>query len=115
VVSLAAGAATRPGHAMPKLVALLPHPIALALTPDGLAVVDYGGAPGEHGRGALRLLAGVGTGAATAPGSPPPAGPGRLLASGLDGPTGVVRLPDGRWVIAESGRTRLTVLAGNRS
>jgi hypothetical protein len=35
----------------PKLVALMPHPIALALTPDGLAVVDYGGAPGERGKG----------------------------------------------------------------
>ena len=115
VVSLAPGAATRPGQIMPKLVALLPHPIALVLTPDGLAVVDYGGAPGERGRGELRLIAGVGPDAATAPRPPQPAGPTRLLASGLDGPTGVVRLPDGRWVIAESGHPRLTVLTGNPS
>jgi hypothetical protein len=51
-------------------------------------------------------MAGVGSGAAA---------PSRLLASGLDGPTGVIRLPDGRWVLAESGHTRLTALTGGRS
>jgi hypothetical protein len=51
VVSLAPDAATRPGEVKPKLLALMPHPIALALAPDGLAVVDYGGAPGERGKG----------------------------------------------------------------
>jgi hypothetical protein len=107
VVSLAPDARTRPGRAKPKLIALMPHPIALALTPDGLAVADYGGAPGQRDQGELRLMAGVGTGAAAAP--------SRLIASGLDGPTGVVRLPDGRWALAESGHTRLTVLTGDRS
>ena len=38
VVALAPDAAIRPGTVKPKLVALLQHPIALALTPDGLAV-----------------------------------------------------------------------------
>ena len=111
VVSLAPDAATRPGTVKPKLVALLPHPIALAPTPGGLAVVDYGGAPGERGKGELRLIAGDDTGAAAGTRSLQPAGPSRLLASGLDGPTGVARLPDGRWAIAESGHTRLTVLS----
>jgi hypothetical protein len=70
VISLAADAATRPGQAKPKLVALMPHPIALALAPGGLAVVDYGGAPGERGKGELRLIdteAGLGSSPATAP------------------------------------------------
>ena len=40
-----ASPATGPTMVKPKLLALMPHPIALALTPDGLAVVDYGGAP----------------------------------------------------------------------
>jgi hypothetical protein len=113
VVALAPDAAIRPGKVKPKLVALLQHPIALAPTPDGLAVVDYGGAPGERGKGELRLIAGVGgaTGGARSPAS---AGPSRLLASGLDGPTGVARLPDGRWAVAEDHR-RLKVLTGNRA
>ena len=106
VVSLAPDAATRPDQVKPKLLALVPHPIALALTPDGLGVVDYGGAPGVRGRGELRLVASAGGGAA--------AGPGRLLAAGLDGPTGVARLPDGRWAVAESGHSRLKVLSGNQ-
>jgi hypothetical protein len=110
VVSLPPDAAARPGRVEPTLLALLPHPIALAPAPGGLAVVDYGGAPGERGRGELRLVAGVGTAAAAGTRSPQPAGPHRLLASGLDGPTGVARLPDGRWAAAESGHTSLTVL-----
>jgi hypothetical protein len=114
VVSLAPDAATRPTEVKPTLLALIQHPIALALSPDGLAVVDYGGAPGERGMGEVRLIAGVGTAAAGAR-SLRPAGPHRLLASGLDGPTGVARLPDGRWVIAETGHTRLTVLTSDRS
>jgi hypothetical protein len=110
VVALAPDAAIRPGKAKPKLVALLPHPIALALTPEGLAVVDYGGAPGERGKGELRLIAGVdGTRSSV------PAGPSRLLASGLDGPTGVARLPDGRWAVAQSSHTSLKIVTGNRS
>jgi hypothetical protein len=30
----------------------------------------------------------------------------------LDGPTGVARLPDGRWIVAEGGHARLTVITG---
>jgi hypothetical protein len=111
VVSLAPDAATRKGQVKPRLVALVQHPIALAVTPDGLAVADYGGAPGERGKGELRLLSGVGTAAAAGPGSLQPFGRSRLLASGLDRPTGVARLPDGRWAIAETGHTGLTVSA----
>jgi hypothetical protein len=115
VVSLSPDAATRPGQVKPELLALLPHPIALALAPGGLAVVDYGGAPGERGKGELRLIPGVGGDASADTGSMQPAGPSQLLASGLDGPTGVARLPDGRWAIAESGQPRLKILTGNRS
>jgi hypothetical protein len=66
VISLAPDAATRPSQVKPKLVALMPHPIALALAPGGVAVVDYGGAPGERGKGELRLIPADGTDA-TAP------------------------------------------------
>jgi hypothetical protein len=115
VVSLAPDAATRPTMVKPKLLALLPHPIALALTPDGLAVVDYGGAPGERGKGELHLIRGVGSDAPADSGSPERARPSRLLASGLDGPTGLARLPDGRWAVAESGHSRLKILTGRRA
>jgi hypothetical protein len=114
VVSLPPDAASRPGKVKPKLLALMPHPIALALTPGGLAVLDYGGAPGERGKGELRLIAGAGRDA-TGAGSLPPASQGQLLASSLDGPTGVARLPDGRWAVAESGHTRLTSFASPQS
>jgi hypothetical protein len=114
VVSLAPDAAIRPGQVKPRLVALMQHPIALAMNPDGLAVADYGGAPGERGKGELRLLSGVGA-AADGPGRQQPVGRSRLLASGLDRPTGLARLPDGRWAIAETGHTELTVLSSSRS
>jgi hypothetical protein len=115
VVSLTPDAATRPGRVKPRLVALVQHPIALAMTPDGLAVADYGGAPGERAKGELRLLSGVGTAAPAGPGPLRPGRRGRLLASRLDRPTGVARLPDGRWAIAETGHSGLTVLSGSRS
>jgi hypothetical protein len=99
VVSLAPAARTRPGQVRPKLIALLPHPIALASVPGGLAVADYGGGPGQRDRGTLRLIDSL-----------QPAAPSRLLAAGLDGPTGVARLPDGRWALVESGHTRLRVV-----
>ena len=67
VISLAADAATRPSQVKPKLVALMPHPIALALAPGGVAVVDYGGAPGERGKGELRLIPADGTDAMAVP------------------------------------------------
>jgi hypothetical protein len=76
VVSLAPTARTRPGRVQPKLIALLPHPIALALVPGSLAVVDYGGAPGQRDQGTLRLIAGVGTGGAAAGHSSRAATPG---------------------------------------
>jgi hypothetical protein len=110
VVSLAPDAATRPGKVKPKLLALMPHPIALALTPDGRALVDYGGAPGERGKGELRLIPGVGSDAPAGSGSPERVSPNRLLASGLDGPTGLARLSDGRLAVTESGHTRLEIL-----
>jgi glucose/arabinose dehydrogenase len=93
----------------------MPHPIALALASDGLAVVDYGGAPGERGKGELRLIPGVGSNAPADTDSLVPASPSRLLASGLDGPTGLAKLPDGSWVVAESGHTGLKILTSNRS
>ncbi len=64
-------------------------------------MVDYGGAPGERGQGELRLIAADGTDALAGTRPLEPALPSRLLASGLDGPTGVARLPDGRWVMAD--------------
>jgi hypothetical protein len=115
VVSLAPEAATGPTMVKPKLVALMPHPIALALTRDGLAVVDYGGAPGERGKGELRLIRGVGSDAPADTASLGRARPSRLLAFGLDGPTGLARLPDGRWAVAESGHSRLKILTGRRA
>ena len=112
VVSLAPDAATGLTMVKPKLLALMPHPIALALTPDGLAVVDYGGAPGERGKGELHLIRGAGSDAQAETSSPERARPSRLLASGLDRPTGLARLPDGRWAVAESGHSRLKILTG---
>jgi hypothetical protein len=100
VVSLAPGAGTGRAQARPRLLAFLPHPIAVAVTPVGIAVLEYGGGPEARDRGELRLLGGAGA----------TAGAGRVLASGLDRPTGVVRLPDGRWVVAETGRGGLRVL-----
>jgi glucose/arabinose dehydrogenase len=57
-------------------------------------------------RGEVRLFA-------TGDGAKP--GPGRLLASRLEGPTGVARLPDGRLVVAGTGHHGLRVLPADRS
>jgi hypothetical protein len=103
VVSLPPGAGTGKATARPRLFATVPNPIAVAVTPEGLAVADYGGAPGVQDRGELRLFATSG-GAGD--------GQGRVLASRLDGPTGVARLPDGRLVVAETGHSQLRVLPG---
>jgi hypothetical protein len=103
VVAIAPGAASRAGQVRPRLVAAAAHPIAVAVTPRGVAVLDYGGAPGVRDRGELRLVAAGNAGA------------GQLVASGLDGPTGVARLPDGRWVVAESGRGTLRVFRAGGS
>ena len=107
VVALPPDAATR--KAKPRPLAFLPHPIAVAAVPGGVAVLDYGGAPGERRKGELRVFDGAGTG------PPRQAGQGRLLVARLDGPTGLVRLPDGRWVIAETGHHGLRVLSGKLS
>jgi hypothetical protein len=99
VVAFPPGAGIGPGVARPMVVASLAHPIAVAATSRGLAVVDYGGAPGIRDRGEVRLVAvsDAGTGV----------GSGRVVASGLDRPTGVAELPDGHLVVAESDRGRL--------
>jgi hypothetical protein len=106
VVALPPGAARK---ARPRPLAFLPHPIAVAVVPGGVAVLDYGGAPGERRKGELRVFDGAGTG------TPSQADQGRLLIGRLDGPTGLARLPDGRWVIAETGHHGLRVLSGTRS
>jgi sugar lactone lactonase YvrE len=64
--------------------------------PAGTAVLDYSGGPGGRDRGRILRVAG-------------PAGPGRVLASGLDRPVGMAQLPDGRYLVAEtdSGCLRL--------
>jgi hypothetical protein len=64
--------------------------------PQSLAVLDYGGGPADRGRGRILLVAS-------------PSDPGRVVAAGLDRPVGIARLPDGRYVVAEtdSGRLRL--------
>jgi hypothetical protein len=71
------------------------HPIAVAATLVGLAVVDYGGAPGVRGLGELRLVAVPGT--ASGSGAGGAVGPGRVVVAGLDRPTGLALLPDGPW------------------
>lgn len=106
VVAFAPSTGNGPTDARPRLVASVPHPIAVAATPQGVVVVDYGGAPGVRGRGEVRLVVGAGAGAV--------AGPGGVVASGLDRPTGVAWLPDGRLVIAESDRRGLRVLRPDR-
>jgi glucose/arabinose dehydrogenase len=78
----------------PRVVARATAPIGVAPTPQGLAVLDYGGGPGDRGQGRLLLVAG-------------PSDPGRVLAAALDRPVGIARLPDGRYLVAETDRGRL--------
>jgi hypothetical protein len=98
--------ALRPNHgggqARPVAAARGVAPIGVAATPQGLAVLDYGGGPVDRGRGRILLVAG-------------PADPGRVLAAGLDRPVGMARLPDGRYVIAETDRSRLRVLTPEKA
>jgi hypothetical protein len=84
------------GQARPRTAAMAVAPIGVVPTPEGLAVLDFGGEPGERGQGRILLVAG-------------PSDPGRVVAGGLDRPVGIARLPDGRYVVAEtdSGRLRL--------
>ena len=81
----------------PRVAALAAAPIGVATTAQGLAVLDYGGAPGERGRGRILLVG-------------DPSAPGRVVAAGLDRPVGIARLPDGRYVVAETDQGRLRLV-----
>jgi hypothetical protein len=94
VVALRPG---RGGRPPPVTAARGVAPIGVATTPQGLAVLDYGGGPADRGRGRILLVAG-------------PADAGRVLADGMDRPVGIARLPDGRYVVAETDRSRLRLL-----
>ena len=89
------------GQTRPVAAARGVAPIGVATTPQGLAVLDYGGGPADRSRGRILLVAG-------------PADPGRVLAAGMDRPVGMARLPDGRYVIAETDRSRLRLLTPQR-
>jgi hypothetical protein len=91
--------ALRPGsdggrRAAPRAAALATAPIGVVSTPEGLAVLDYGSGPGDRGQGRIVLVAGA-------------SDPGRVVATGLDRPVGMARLPDGRYAVAETDRGRL--------
>jgi hypothetical protein len=85
------------GRTRPAAVARAVAPIGVAPVPQGLAVLDYGGAPDDRGRGRILLVAG-------------PADPGTVAAIGLDRPVGMARLPDGRYVVAETDSSRLRLV-----
>jgi hypothetical protein len=89
-----AGAGDR---ARPTAAARATAPIGALPTPGGLAVLDYGGAPTDRDQGRILLVE-----------RPPDAG--REVAGGLDRPVGMARLPDGRYVVAETDHGRLRVL-----
>jgi glucose/arabinose dehydrogenase len=94
--------ALRPGPdgdhwAAPRVAARAAAPIGVAPTPEGLAVLDYGGEPGDRGQGRIVVVAG-------------PSDPGRMIATGLDRPIGIARLPDGRYVVAETDHSRLRLI-----
>jgi hypothetical protein len=97
VVSLAPGAGVG-GRAKASAAARATAPIGVLAAPGGLAVLDYGGVPDDPGNGRILLVAG-------------PSDPGRVLASGLDRPVGMARLPDGRYVVTETDRGRLRLVA----
>jgi glucose/arabinose dehydrogenase len=65
-------------------------------------VLDYGGGPADRGRGRILLV-------------DRPADPGTVAASGLDRPVGMARLPDGRYVVAETDRDRLRLVSLERA
>jgi hypothetical protein len=100
VVSLAPGPAG--GRARASAAARATAPIGVLPAPGGLAILDYGGVPEDRGNGRIVLAAG-------------PSDPGRVLASGLDRPVGVVRLPDGRYLVTETDRRRLRVLTPEKA
>jgi len=88
------------GQARPVAAARGVAPIGVAPTPQGLAVLDYGGGPADRGR--ILLVAG-------------PADLGTVAAAGMDRPVGMARLPDGRYVVAETDRSRLRVLTAGKA
>ena len=94
--------ALRPGpdgsRSRPVAVARAIAPIAVTAGPRGQAVLDYGGGPPDRGRGRILLV-------------DRPADPGTVAASGLDRPVGMARLPDGRYVVAETDNGRLRVVS----
>jgi hypothetical protein len=90
------------GRPRPVAAARGVAPIGVATTPQGLAVLDYGGGPADRGRGRILLVAGS-------------ADVGQVLAAGMDRPVGMARLPDGRYVIAETDRSRLRVLTPEKA
>ena len=85
-------------RARSRAAALAAAPIGVVSIPEGLAVLDYGGGPGDRGQGRIVLVAG-------------PSDPVRVVATGLDRPVGMARLPDGRYVVAETDRGRLRLVA----
>ena len=85
------------GRTRPTAVASAVAPIGVTPGPEGLAVLDYGGGPADRGRGRILLVA-------------RPADPGRVAATGLGRPVGMVRLPDGRYVVAETDSSRLRLV-----
>jgi hypothetical protein len=90
------------GQARPVAAARGVAPIGVAATPQGLAVLDYGGGPADRDLGRILLVAG-------------PADQGKVLATGLDRPVGMARLPDGRYVVAETDRSRLRLLTPEKA
>jgi hypothetical protein len=85
------------GQTRPTAVAAAVAPIGVTPVPQGLAVLDYGGGPADRGRGRILLVA-------------RPADPGTVAATGLDRPVGMARLPDGRYVVAETDSSRLRLV-----
>ena len=90
------------GQTRPVAAARGVAPIGVATTPQGLAVLDYGGGPADRDSGRILLVAG-------------PADRSRVLAAGMDRPVGMARLPDGRYVVAETDRSRLRVLTPEKA
>jgi len=90
------------GRTRPTAVARAVAPIGVTPGPQGLAVLDYGGGPADRGRGRIVLVA-------------RPADPGTVAATGLDRPVGMARLPDGRYVVAETDRGRLRLVSLERA
>jgi glucose/arabinose dehydrogenase len=88
-------AGTRPTR--PTAAARVVAPIGVAPIPQGLAVLDYGGGPADRGRGRILLV-------------DRPSDPGTVAATGLDRPVSMARLPDGRYVVAETESSRLRLI-----